>query len=142
MISVGDLTLDTARRLLSRPGTLEPVRLKPQLATTLHLFMQHSGAVVTSDQILTALYPNGRDTESDSTIVAVCIGKCRNALLAAGIPRHKIRTVYQRGYILDMPTPRILLTVTAEQLAALDVLIAQAPPHVRRAAELLKGIGK
>jgi len=140
MIAIGDLVLDEKQGILERGASKVNV---PGLASrALYLLMMKSGQPVAREQIIAAMYPDDATGRGDYNIVAVTISNVRAALDLLGIDRGLLRAVWGVGYTLKMGPPRILLPITQEQLDALDVLIAQAPPHVRRAAELLKGIGK
>lgn len=76
VITVGDLTIDLIKRLVSRAG--EPIRLSPREYDLLVQLIEGGGKVVTHRQLLTAVW--GPAHEQDVQYLRVFVGQIRQKL--------------------------------------------------------------
>ena len=78
VVTVGDLTIDLVKRLVTRAG--EPVRLSPREDGLLAQRVQGAGKVVTHRQLVTAVW--GPAHESDVQYLRVFVGQLRQKIEA------------------------------------------------------------
>lgn len=76
VFQVGEVTVDVARRLVTRSG--EPVKLTPTEYSLLRLLVQHAGKVLTHRQILREVW--GRDYENELHYLRVYTAQLRQKL--------------------------------------------------------------
>src|SRR5437588_9295671 len=86
--------LDLARLSLSGPAG--EIRLRPKSFGVLRYLLEHSGRVVTKEELIAAVWPDVTVTDES---VARCVSDIRQALNDTG--QSLIRTVPRRGYLLD-----------------------------------------
>lgn len=91
----GDLVLDIADRQVKKAG--QPVALTLKEFRVLLLLLEHSGRVLSREQLEKSLYSWGEEVESNA--VQVHIHHLRKKL-----GRELIRTVHAIGYCIDKPT--------------------------------------
>ncbi len=95
VITVGDLTIDTAARTARRGG--QPLDLAPREYALLELLAQHPGEVVSRDTITESLYAFGTDVVSN--VVEAAVARLRRKLS----PRNEPPLIHTRrgfGYLL------------------------------------------
>jgi DNA-binding response OmpR family regulator len=95
-LRVGDLTLDTSTREVSRAG--KNVCLTPREYSVLELLMRHRGRVVSRGTIVEAVW--GFDTDIEENTLDAYVRLLRNKIELPGAPR-LIRTVRGIGYFLS-----------------------------------------
>ena len=100
-VQVGDFLFDPATGELSRDGSIE--RLRPQVARALSVLVERAGAMVSREDLHTAIWPDTR-VEYDLSL-NVCIRQLRMALGDTAESSTYIETLPRRGY-------RLLATVT------------------------------
>ena len=89
---VGDIEVDVAAHRVRRGG--DPVELTAREFQLFESFLDHSGQVLSRQQLLSRVW--GRDYEGDSNVVDVCVLHLRKKL-----GQDVIRTVRGVGYRLD-----------------------------------------
>ena len=119
--SFGPYSLDPARRLLWRDGTLVP--LTPKAAEVLSVLVEHHGEVVAKDDLLRFVWPNSVVEENN---LARHISTLRKALQQRRGQQDFISTIPGRGYMF------------VAAVAEVDDL----PPTSSEAAELTKPSGR
>jgi adenylate cyclase len=98
----GPFLVDRTRYRVFRDGA--DVELTPKLLDLLLHLLEHSGALVTKEQLLDALWPGANVTEN---ALAQAVSELRQALHDdAGAPRF-IKTVARRGYRFVAPVQRV-----------------------------------
>jgi eukaryotic-like serine/threonine-protein kinase len=120
----GPFLLDPMRRLLAREG--KAVAFTPTLFDTLLYLVEHSGRVVSREELLGAVWP-GKVVEDAN--VSQTIFTLRKALDAAGAPERLILTQPGQGYRLAQ-TVRVVRPGTAARAAPArppDVPLASVP---------------
>lgn len=90
-IEIGEFRLDAVNGILSRGGTVVPVRAKT-FAFLCHL-ARHRGRVVSKEELFEAVWP-GLFVSEDS--LTQCVSELRKVLGADGL----LKTVPKRGYVL------------------------------------------
>lgn len=95
VLSVGDLHLDPARRMVHRASI--PVKLSAREFALLEYLMRHADDVVTKAELLNHVWQVGSD--GDPNNVEVYIGYLRRKI-DTPFGRHSIETVYGFGYRL------------------------------------------
>lgn len=95
VLRVGDLEVDVYRRLVQRSG--QPIRLTAREYDLLLYLMKHSGAVLSREAILAAVWEMDWDVETN--VVDVYINYLRNKV-DKPFGKKLIRTVIGMGYIL------------------------------------------
>jgi two-component system OmpR family response regulator len=100
VLRAGDLTLDTASRLVT--VSAEPVVLTSKEFSILEYFLHNPGRLLTRTQIEEHVW--NYDFDSDSNLVEVYVGRIRRKLSAAGMTT-LLSTVRGAGYRLDPPRP-------------------------------------
>jgi DNA-binding winged helix-turn-helix (wHTH) protein/TolB-like protein/thioredoxin-like negative regulator of GroEL len=89
----GDFRLDASKRLLLRSG--EPVPLTPKVFDTLLYLVEHRGAVLSKDELMTAVWP---DTVVEENNLGQNISKLRGVLGESRGENRYIVTLPGRGY--------------------------------------------
>jgi len=97
LLRVGDLEVDTKRRLARRGGV--PIELTAREYALLELLAMRTGEVVTREDVLEHLYPF--EVETTSNVVDVYIGYLRRKIERRGAPR-LIHTRRGIGYVLEV----------------------------------------
>ncbi len=92
-IGIGDLVMDTARRQVTRLGTLIPLTAREY--QLLEYMAHHAGKVITRTELWEHVWESGM--EPDSNVVDVYVRYLRNKL---GRDRSLIETVRGMGYVL------------------------------------------
>jgi DNA-binding response OmpR family regulator len=97
-VSVGGAMFEpSSGRLVSAGGD---VTLRPKTATVLEVLVARAGEVVTREQLLRSVWPEGYVSDA---VLSVCVNELRTALGDhADAPRF-IATVHRRGYRLVAP---------------------------------------
>jgi two-component system OmpR family response regulator len=95
ILTAGDLTLDPARRQVTRAGA--PVSLTPREYGLLEFLLRHKDVVVTKADILAGVWD--AHYQGDDNVVEVYVGYLRRKL-DAPFGRHTIETVRGMGYRL------------------------------------------
>src|SRR5208283_2922604 len=100
----GLFEFDTAVRELRREGVL--VRLQSQPAQLLSCLLEHSGRVVSREELRSAIW--GRETYVDfDRGLNFCVAQVRFALDDDSVTPRYIRTLSRRGYQFIAPIQRI-----------------------------------
>lgn len=94
-LKVGDLEIDTFRRIVRRDGQL--IRLTAREYELLVYLMRHAGGVVSREAILASVW--GMDWDVETNVVDVYINYLRNKV-DKPFPSKLIQTVIGMGYIL------------------------------------------
>ncbi|WP_407049337.1 response regulator transcription factor [Methyloraptor flagellatus] len=94
LVSVGDLDVDLAARLVMRAG--RPIRLTPREWALFEALVQHPNVLLTKSQLEDRLYDLGADIESNT--IEVYIGRLRKKVGADAV-----ETVRGMGYRLGSP---------------------------------------
>src|SRR5262245_20290234 len=97
----------------------EVIRLTSKALAVLRYLAEHSGQLVTKDELFTAVWPSV--VVSDSALVA-CIGELRRALEDERRAPQFIETVHGRGY-------RFLPAVTPQPVASAKVQVPSSEPR-------------
>jgi heavy metal response regulator len=97
LLQVGDLTLDPARRLVSRGG--EKIELTAKEFALLDYFMRNPGRVLTRTMIVERVW--GHNFDSMTNIIDVYVNYLRKKI-DAGRDKKLIRTVRGVGYVLQL----------------------------------------
>jgi DNA-binding winged helix-turn-helix (wHTH) protein/Flp pilus assembly protein TadD len=92
-IPCGVVALDPVRRVVTHDGT--QLAISSRLYDTLHYLVEHSGRVVTKDELLGAVWPNKVVEESN---VSQAIFSLRKALASSGATEAIIATAPGQGY--------------------------------------------
>ena len=117
-IKFGSFTLDLGRLCLLGPSGQVPIRRKS--FDVLRYLLQHSGRVVTREELSKAVWP---DVVVSDEVLTHCIGEVRRAI--GDQTQRILKTVPRRGYLMDVP------------VSAADLSTAQSdePATVARAGE-------
>ena len=99
MLRIGDLTLDAAKREVTRGG--KPVPLSPREFSLLEYMMRHPDQVLTRTQIAEHIW--SFDYYGASNVVDVYMGYLRRKL-AGGDGKPLIHTVRGVGYRMNAPS--------------------------------------
>src|SRR5262249_28786556 len=86
----GSFRVDAGQRVLFRDG--QPIPLAPKVVETLLALVEHSGRLVTKDELMTRLWPDAFVEESNLTQNVFLLRK------ALGEAAQNIETVPRRGY--------------------------------------------
>ncbi len=97
LLQIGDLTLDPARRLVSRGG--EKIELTAKEFALLDYFMRNPGRVLTRTMIVERVW--GHDFDSMTNIIDVYVNYLRKKI-DAGHDKKLIHTVRGVGYVLQL----------------------------------------
>lgn len=135
MIIAGGIVFDPDTRILRIDGEDREHKLTSQPARFLEILMRAAGRVVTADTVMGLLYPH---SPRGGELLGVMVFRIRFALARIGASRDLVRTVRGSGWYFDAPDVRISLLLSDVQLSALRALVAQAPPHVRHAADMIR----
>jgi DNA-binding winged helix-turn-helix (wHTH) protein/TolB-like protein len=100
----GLFEFDPALRELRREGV--PVHLQSQPAQVLACLIEHSGKVVTREQLRAAIWGNETHVDFDRGL-NFCIAQVRSALNDDSVTPRYIRTVTRRGYQFIAPIERL-----------------------------------
>jgi len=100
VISVGDLTVDTARKAVRRGG--REIELRPREYALLECLVLHRGEVVSKTELETHIYDSL--VEPMSNVVEASISLLRKQLDVPGEPS-LVRTRRGAGYIIEVPEP-------------------------------------
>ncbi len=130
----GDACFDAASLQLSIAG--QPVELERRPLQLLALLLDHSGEIVTKDEILAALWPGREVSEASLT---TCMTRLRGALGEAG--RGAIRTVHGYGYRFAAPVTVEAAAAAPPPEASLTVLAAGDPVPQRPNWRLVQRLG-
>ena len=140
-ITAGPYTLDVDSTLSSTLSTTK-VRMRTQAAQILRLLMNRAGRAVSRGAIEAELWPGGilpanypQTKQIDGHISAI-----RAALAQVGGNRTAIRSIHGVGWAFDAAGVKMALFFTHDQLAALNVILANAPAHVRLAADKVREV--
>src|SRR5262245_27020864 len=143
LLSFDQFTLDTVRCVLLR-GELE-LHLRPQSFEVLRYLAEHAGKVVSSDELIAALWSS---RPADNNSVVQCIKEIRRAIGDDG--RWIIKTLSGHGYEfmaevmpvapvrsdIGPPTPMSLGVVAGKPVATTTAVAAgEGEPLTRRASE-------
>jgi DNA-binding response OmpR family regulator len=96
-ITSGDLTIDTARREVTRGG--ESVILKPKEYDLLLFFVQHRGRIFTREQILNRVW--GDDFDGGARTVDVHVRWLRQKIEGDPAQPTRLRTARGSGYLFE-----------------------------------------
>jgi serine/threonine protein kinase/dipeptidyl aminopeptidase/acylaminoacyl peptidase len=132
VVHFGPFRLDLKAGELHQDG--RSVRLQEQPFKVLKMLLEHSGEVVTRDEIRRSLWPNDTIVEFDQSINAA-IKKLRLALEDSAEEPRYVETVARRGYRLIVPVQ----WEAAQQSGTEGATVANAAPHQRVAAGNLIG---
>ena len=116
LYSFDDYTLDTEHYELRQAGRL--VRLEPQAFNLLASLVQHSGRIVTKQELEEQLWPKSKWVGVSS--LAKAVAQVRKTLADTGQVQRYIQTVHRRGY-------RFVAPVTTRPPGAADPQAAPAP---------------
>ncbi len=94
----GPFRLDAEKSVLWRSGALVP--LTPKALVLLQALVEHSGDVVTKQELLGRVWP---DTAVEEANLSVAVATLRKALGAQDDGRSYVQTVPKRGYRFDAP---------------------------------------
>jgi two-component system, OmpR family, response regulator len=97
VIEVGDLTVDPAKRMVTRAG--RTVELTPREFALLHFLVRHVGEVVPRTELLEHVWNDSDETSTN--VVDVYVGYLRRKLEAPFRRRGLIRTVRGVGFMLE-----------------------------------------
>ncbi len=98
LLQVADITLDPARRTVTRDG--EPIELTPREFTLLDYFMRNPGRVLTRTMIAEHVWDYNFDTSTN--VIDVYINYLRKKIDTDREPK-LLRTVRGVGYVLQTP---------------------------------------
>lgn len=98
LLQVADVTLDPARRTVTRDG--EPIELTPREFTLLDYFMRNPGRVLTRTMIADHVWDYNFDTSTN--VIDVYVNYLRKKIDTDREPK-LIRTVRGVGYVLQAP---------------------------------------
>lgn len=129
-IAFGPFVLDRERRLLARDGVA--VGVTPKAFDLLVILVERGGAVMSKDELMTALWP---DTAVEESNLAFQISTLRKALGAEGA--RFIATLPGRGYQFVAPLQRVESTVIEDEERTTITIAETEPPGWRRAAWLI-----
>lgn len=122
MFAFGPFVLDRDRRLLARDGA--PVGITPKAFDLLVVLVERSGAAVTKDELMSALWP---DTAVEENNLTFQISTLRKALGADGA--RFIATLPGRGYQFVAPLQRIeAAEAIVEDEERTTITIAESTP--------------
>jgi OmpR-family two-component system manganese-sensing response regulator len=96
LLKAGDLTLDTASRVVTRSGV--EIQLKPLEYAVLEFFMKHPNQVIGPDALLKRVWDSSGDASTDA--VYTCINRLRKKLNDSD-KEAVIKTVHGVGYRFD-----------------------------------------
>lgn len=124
-----EFALDTRSGALTHAGLRTPLREQPlQLLLAL---LEHSGELVTREQLVSRLWPAGTFVDSDCGLNKA-INHLREALGDSAEHPHFIETFPRRGY-------RFIVPVTHDEQAS-DAVVLQSTPHRLRLPFLVVGV--
>jgi DNA-binding response OmpR family regulator len=95
-VNVGDLVIDTERRVVQRGG--ETIELKPREYSLLEFLGRHAGQVVTRAMLLESVWNYHFDSRSN--VIDMHIGQLRRKISFNGRLSVMIQTVRNVGYVL------------------------------------------
>ena len=101
IVEVGNLVIDTARRVAYIRSTMKAIHLTGKEYKLLEALAVGKGRTFTKETILSALYVPGVEDEPELKIIDVFICKLRKKIAAENGGEHYIQTVWGRGYKLD-----------------------------------------
>ena len=128
LYAFGEFQLDAQKRLLRR-GT-ETVGLTPKAFDVLLLLIQHSGELVTKDEIMRAVWPDSFVEESNLTQTVFMLRKA----LGETAEQRYILTVQGRGYKFAAEVKEVLTNGNAAGAAAPEAV----PAHAHSSAAALE----
>jgi TolB-like protein/DNA-binding winged helix-turn-helix (wHTH) protein len=127
---IGESTLDVSQGCLRRNGA--DVALRPKSFALLHYLVNHSGRLVTKDELLSKIWPDVIVTEDSLTR---CISEVRAAL--EDTDQTMIKTVSKRGYLFAGP-----VTLQDERVALPPTeRLPESKRAVRRTGWVLRLLG-
>jgi len=132
IVTFGPFELDLKAGELQRDG--QTILLQEQPFLVLKILLEHSGDVVTREEIRRALWPNDTIVEFNQSINAA-IKKLRLALDDSADNPKYVETVARRGYRLIVPVDGSEAAPVAAQEATLErapLPLAQEPSTMRR----------
>jgi len=97
-MTVGDLTIDFERRILSRDGNVVPLGRTEWLV--LRHLARYPGKVLLNTELLSAIWGDGY--AGDLQVLRICISRLRRKLGASGRGGGPIRTFHNVGYSLEI----------------------------------------
>ncbi len=131
MIQLGSTVFDPSAQML-RDSAGDRIALRAQAARVLEYLAQHSGTLVTKDQLVDAVW--GNIAVTDDSLVQ-CIGEIRTAI---GDARHEVlQTERRRGYrlVVPAPCPAGAADATSCPLAVTPPIPAPTPAHTATTAD-------
>jgi two-component system OmpR family response regulator len=114
-IKVGEVTLDTASRQVSRGKHTIPLRRKEY--ELLEFLMRHNSLVVTRNMILNHVWPS--DSDSFANVVDVHIKNLRDQL-DRPFAQPYIKTIYGLGYKFEQPDSKLVAELPLSKEAMPD----------------------
>jgi len=129
----GCFQLDPAERLLLREG--QSVPLTPKTFDLLVFLVSHRCKLVTKDQILAAVWPQGFVEEANLT---VCVSALRKALGERPGEKQYIDTVAKKGYRFMAPVTEIEGSAALEQANVVGSVAEQRPSPAEKEPALVE----
>src|SRR5262245_27691582 len=115
-ISFGAFRLDPDNARLWRNH--EVLRVSPKALAVLHYLVEHTGRLVTKEELFQTVWPG---VVVGDAALTICIGELRKVLGESAKSPRFIETVHKRGY-------RFIAAVTAAPVSSSEFRVASSPP--------------